>query len=245
MTLEEYSLIIRVVFALLSIVLAMFLGSRLRKIITKNLSKFGHAFASKFAEIVRYFLIVLGAVIAFSILSLDVVVLTGISIGIFIVVLISMRDVFSNYAGEIYLRVRRPFGEGDFVRIGRISGRVLSINSQDVELVSIEGERIIIPNQLFLKHPIINKSSTMPTSIELKIIFKESTLEKAEETVMEALNELRPELFEDPKIISISKTDGKTEVNLLLHIVNQRKIKWVINKLSREFHRKGVEIEIE
>jgi GTPase involved in cell partitioning and DNA repair len=85
----------------------------------------------------------------------------------------------------------------------------------------------------------------MPTSIELKIIFKESTLEKAEETVMEALNEIRPELFEDPRIISINKTDGRTEVNLLLHIVNQRKVKWVINKLSREFHRKGIEIEIE
>jgi potassium efflux system protein len=245
LTPEEYSLIIRIVFALLSIVLAMFLGLRLRKIITKNLSKFGHAFASRFAEILRYFLIILGVVIAFSILSLDVVVLTGISIGIFIILLISMRDVFSNYAGEIYLRVRRPFNEGDFIKIGRISGRVLSINSQDVELVSIKGERIIIPNQFFLKYPIVNKSSTMPTSIELKIIFKESTLEKAEETVMEALNEIRPELFEDPRIISINKTDGRTEVNLLLHIVNQRKVKWVINKLSREFHRKGIEIEIE
>lgn len=245
MTLEEYSLIIRIVFALLSLVLAVFLGSKLREIITKNLSKFGHAFAAKFAEIVRYFLIILGVVIAFSILSLDVVVLTGISIGIIIIVLISMRDVFSNYAGEIYLRVRRPFNEGDFIKIGRISGRVLSINSQDVELISIEGERVIIPNQFFLKHPLINKSATTPTSIELKIIFKESTPEESEETVMEVLNEVRPELFEDPRIISINKTDTRTEVNLLLHIVNQRKIKWVINKLSREFHRKGVEIEIE
>lgn len=245
MTPEEYSLILRIAFAVLSMVLAVFLGSKLRDIIIENLSKFGHAFASKFAEILRYFLIILGAVIAFSILSLDVIILTGISIGIFIVVLISMREIFSNYAGEIYVRIRRPFSEGDFIKIGEFMGRVLSINSQDVELVSIEGERIIIPNQVFLKHPVINKSSTMPTSIELKITIKESEPEKVEETIMEVLNEIRPELFEDPRITSITRTDDKTEANLILHIVNQRKIKWIISKLSREFHKKGVEIEIE
>ncbi|MEM3398130.1 MAG: mechanosensitive ion channel [Nitrososphaerota archaeon] len=245
MTPEEYSLMIRIILAVLSIILSIFLGSGLRKIITKNLSKFGQAFASKFAEVLRYFLIILGAVIAFSILSLDIVVLTGVSIGIFIFVLISMRDVFSNYAGEIYLRVRRPFGEGDFIKIGKISGRILSINSQDVEIVSLEGEKIIIPNQFFLKHPVINKSSTIPTSIELKIVFKGLELDKTEETIMEALNEIRPELFEDPRIISINQTDDRIEVDLLLHIVNQRKMKWVVNKLSSEFHKRGVEIEIE
>lgn len=245
MTPQEYSLILRIVFAVLSIALALFLSSKLREILMKNLSKFGHAFASKLSEVIRYFIIIIGAVIAFSILSLDVVMLAGISVGIFIVVLISMRDVFSNYAAEIYIRVRRPFNEGDFIKIGKLAGRVLSINSQDVELASIEGERIIIPNQVFLKHPVINKSSTMPTSIELKITLKGSEPEKAEETIMEALNEIRPELFEDPRIISVTKTDDKTEVSLLLHIVNQRKIKWIINKLSREFHRKEVEIEIE
>ncbi len=245
MTPEEYSLILRIVFAVLSIILSVFLGSKLRDIIIENLSKFGHAFASKFAEILRYFLMILGAVIAFSILSLDVIILTAISIGIFIVVLISMREIFSNYAGEIYVRIRRPFSEGDFIKIGEFTGRVLSINSQDVELVSIEGERIIIPNQVFLKHPVINKSSTMPTSIELKITIKDSEPEKVEETITEVLNEIRPELFEDPRITSITRTDDKTEVNLLLHIVNQRKMKWIINKLSGEFHKKGVEIEIE
>lgn len=187
----------------------------------------------------------MGAVIAFSILSLDIVVLTGISIVIIIIMLISMRDVFSNYAGEIYLRIRRPFSEGDFIKVGNLFGRVISINSQDVELVSIKGDRIIIPNQFFLKNPIINRSSTMPTSIELKIIIKESTTEGVEKTVMEVLNEVRPELFEDPRIISINEINGKTEVNLVLHIVNQRKIKWLINKISQEFHKRGVEIEIE
>ena len=245
MTPEEYFLIIRVALAILSIALAIFLGSKLREVIARNLSKFGHAFAAKFAEIVRYFLIILGVVIAFSILSLDIVVLTGISIVIVIIILISMRDIFSNYAGEIYLRIRRPFDEGDFIKIGRISGRVISINSQDVELVSVKGSRVIIPNQFFLKNPIINRSSTTPTSIELKIIFREPVTEGVEGIIMEVLNEVRPELFEDPKIVSINKIDDKTEVNLVLHIINQQKIKWLINKLSGEFYKRGVEIEIE
>ncbi|MEM1677204.1 MAG: hypothetical protein QW095_05155, partial [Nitrososphaerota archaeon] len=123
--------------------------------------------------------------------------------------------------------------------------RVLSINSQDVEVVSPEGERIIIPNQFFLRHPVINKSSTIPTSIEMKVVFKGLEIDKAEEAITEALNEIRPELFEDPRIISINQRNGRVEIIVLLHIVNQRKIKWVINKLSSELHRRGVEIEIE
>jgi len=244
LTPEEY-FAVRVALAALSIALAIFLGSKLGDLIMRNLSRFGRSFASKLAEIVKYFLVVLGAVIAFSILSLDVMVLTGISIGIFIVVLISMRDVFSNYAGEIYLRIRRPFDEGDFIKIGRISGRVVSINSQDVELMSVKGERVIIPNQFFLKYPVINKSSATTASIELKVVLNEVSPEKAEEIVMKALSEIRPELFEDPKIVSINKRDGKTEVDLLLSTANQRKMKWLIGRLLKELHDRGVEVEIE
>jgi small-conductance mechanosensitive channel len=244
LTPEEY-FIVRVVFAVLSIALAIFLGSKLGDLVIRNLSKFGRSFASKLAEIVKYFLIILGAVVAFSVLSLDVMVLTGISIGIFIALLISMRDVFSNYAGEIYLRVRRPFDEGDFIKIGRISGRVVSINSQDVELVSVKGERIVVPNQFFLKYPVVNKSSATPSSIELKVIFNAVAPEEAERIVMEALNEIRPELFEEPKIVSINTRDSKTEVDISLSIANQQKIKWLIGRLSKKLHDRGVEVEIE
>jgi potassium efflux system protein len=237
--------IVRVVLAVLSIALAIFFGSKLGDLIIRKLGKFGRSFASKLAEIVKYFLIILGVVVAFSILSLDIMVLTGVSIGIFIVLLISLRDVFSNYAGEIYLRVRRPFNEGDFIKIGRVSGRVMSINSQDVELVSVKGERIVVPNQFFLKYPVVNVSSTTPSSIELKVFLKEVVPEEARKMVMEALNEIRPELFEEPKIVSISMKDGKTEIDLSLSVVNQQKTRWLIGKLSKGLYDRGVEVEIE
>jgi len=243
LTPEEY-FIVRVALAITSIALTIFLGSKSGALIMRNLSKFGRSFASKLAELVKYFIIILGAIVAFSILSLDVIVLTSISIGIFIVLLISMRDVFSNYAGEIYLRVRRPFDEGDFIKVGRISGRVVSINSQDVELVSVKGERIIIPNQFFLKYPVVNKSSAAPTSIELKVVFSGVAPEEAEKIVAEALSVIQPELFEDPKILSIITRDDKTEVDLLLSVANQQKMKWLIGRLSKELHGRGVEVEI-
>ncbi len=243
MTPEEY-FIVRAALAMISMALAVFLGSKSGALIMRNLSKFGRSFASKLAELVKYFIIILGAVVAFSILSLDAIVLAGISIGILIVLLISMRDVFSNYAGEIYLRVRRPFDEGDFIKVGRISGRVVSINSQDVELVSVKGERIVIPNQFFLRYPVVNKSSAMPASVELKVVFSGVAPEEAEKIMAEALSGIRPELFEDPKIVSISTRDGKTEVDLLLSVANQQKMKWLIGRLSKELHGRGVEVEI-
>ena len=235
----------RIIIAAAVMTLAYLFSRYLRMYLKKILSKFGADFAAKFSEVTRYFILILGAVVSFSILSLDIMVISIILGGIFILTLISVRDILLNMAAEIYLRVRKPFDEGDWIRVAELEGRVRTIGSLDTEIVASEGERIIIPNSVFLNHPIINKSQAIATYVDVKLIFPEISIGKVESTVRNALSEIRPELLGEPEILSINEKGNRVEVVVTLPIVNLKKLRWLINRLSKEFYRQGIEVEIE
>ncbi len=239
------TLLYRIIIAAAVMTLAYLFSRYLRMYLKKILSKFGADFAAKFSEVTRYFILILGAVVSFSILSLDIMVISIILGGIFILTLISVRDILLNMAAEIYLRVRKPFDEGDWIRVAELEGRVRTIGSLDTEIVASEGERIIIPNSVFLNHPIINKSQAIATYVDVKLIFPEISIGKVESTVRNALREIRPELLGEPEILSINEKDNRVEVVVTLPIVNLKKLRWLINRLSKEFYRQGIEVEIE
>ncbi len=237
--------IIRLVAAAVSFAVAFIASGYIRSIIKEFLIKFGDEFASKVSEIVRYFTIILGVIVAFSILSLDVMVISIIIGILFIFMLVSSRDILLNFAAEIYLRVRKPFDKGDWIRIEGVEGRVREIGSIDTEIITSEGERVIIPNYLFLRTPVINKSKAIATYVEIKLTFEKLPLSKLETAVMNALNEIRSELLGEPEILSITESDEKAEIIVSLPVVNLKKLRWLINRISKSFYRQGIEVEIE
>lgn len=235
----------RIIAAVAVMVVAVIVSGYLRTALERFLSKFGRDFAAKFSEVTRYFILLFGAIIAFSILSLDIMVISIILAGLFILSIISLRDVLLNMAAEVYLRVRKPFDEGDWIRVGEFEGRVRAINSLDTELVTSEGERLIVPNSLFLNRPIMNKSRAVATYVEVKLTFSGIPLSQLEPAVNNALQEIRPELLGEPEILSITEKEGKAEIVVSLPVVNLKKMKWLVNRLSKAFYRQGIEVEIE
>lgn len=237
--------LLRAIAAAAVISVSVAVSGYLRAVLERFLAKFGKGFAAKVSEGVRYLIIIFGAVIAFSVLSFDVMVVAIILGGLFIVILVGLRDVFLNLAAEAYLRVRKPFDEGDWIKVGDFEGRVKLIGSFDTELVTAEGERVIVPNAFFLNHPITNKSQTTATYIDIRLTFSNITLSRLEETLKDALEEIRPELLGEPEILSINEKGGKAEVIISLPVVNPRKLRWLISRLSKAFHGQGIEVEIE
>ncbi|MEM1976578.1 MAG: mechanosensitive ion channel [Nitrososphaerota archaeon] len=242
---ETLNLILRIVSAVMVLVIAYFLSKHARLSFEKSLSRFGTGFASKFAEIVRYFIIFMGAAIAISILSLDVMAISIIGAVIFILVLVSMRDIFLNMAAELYLAIRRPFKENDWIRVGDVEGVVKSIGGMDTELITYDGDLVIIPNSFFLRHPVINKSQSIVRRIEFKLMMPRMDLDRVKETVQEVMKEIKPELLGDPELISIKETGDKVEVIMSLPIVNLRKLRWLSAKIVKAYHARGIDVEIE
>lgn len=242
---ETLNLIVRVISAAAVLIITYFISKYARVSLERSLSRFGAGFARKFAEIVRYFVIFMGAAIAVSVLSLDVMAISVIGVAIFIFLLVSMRDIFLNMAAEIYLAIRRPFKENDWIKVGEIEGTVKSIGGMDTELITYDGDLVIVPNSFFLRNPVINKSQSLARHVEFRLRMPRMRLDKVEGAVEEVLREIRPELFGEPELLSIEETGDEVEVILSLPIVNVRKLKWLSARIAKAFHAKGIEVEVE
>lgn len=236
---------VRIIIAFAVIIVTYFISNYTRLSLERVLSKFGASFAKRIAEISRYFILLIGVVVAVSVLSLDVTVISIIAVIVSLLILISMRDIVLNLASELYIVMRRPFRENDQIKVGDVEGTVRSIRALDTEIVTYDGEVVIVPNSYFLKHPIINKSQSIVRNIELKLIFQSGKFEEIKPAVQEVLSELKPELFGEPEILSINEMEDKVEAFISLPIVNVRKLKWLTAKITKSLLLRGIEVEIE
>lgn len=66
----------------------------------------------------------------------------------------SSTTVVSNLMAGILLRVTKPFGIGDFIRVGNHFGRVSERGLFDTEIQSESREFISIPNTFLISHPV-------------------------------------------------------------------------------------------
>lgn len=238
-------LLLRGLIATAVIILAYFISKYARLSLERVLSKFGLGFARRIAELIRYFVLFIGAVVAVSVLSLDMTAISVIMVLILILLLVSVRDMVLNLASELYLVVRKPFKDNDQIKVGDIEGAVRSIRAMDTEIITYDGDLVIVPNSYFLKYPIINKSQSIVRNIELKLIFHRKELDEVERAIQEVLMEIKPELFGEPDLLSISEKGGKVEAFISIPIVNVRKLRWLIAKITKGFFTKGIEVEVE
>ncbi len=237
--------ILRILIAAAVLILSYFLGGYVKSRLERVLSKFGAGFARKTSDLVRYFILFVGIAAMVSILSLDIMAISVIIVAILILLLVSMRDIVLNLAAELYLATRKPFKENDWIKVGEIEGSVKSIGGMDTEIITYDGDLVVIPNSYFLRHPIINKSQSLARYVELKLSFPKMKLDKLEQAVTEVLEEIKPELFGDPELLSMSEKDQMVEAHVSLPIVNVRKLRWLTARMAKGFLTRGIEVEIE
>ncbi len=200
-------------------------------------------FVQRLKTAVKVSFYVVGAAVTLGILSLNYLALGVFLIFVAIGILVSFRDFLANAAGEIYLRIRAPFSEGEWIRIGDFEGRITAINVFDVELTTPYGEKVIIPNSLFLKNLSIRKIGKLGKISEVSFMVKGAKPEKVESTIYEALQTIRSELFEDGEIRKIEKNGKDVKVTLTLPVINVLKVKKLTEELVGHLRRKGYEAE--
>ncbi len=68
------------------------------------------------------------------------------------------KDIAENYIAGILLSLRRPFAPGDHLVIEKYEGRVVSLTSRATLLITLDGNRLSLPNALVFKSVILNYS---------------------------------------------------------------------------------------
>ena len=236
-------LLVRAVIAVAVLAIFLVSGHYLPGWLLSRLRQVEVGFVQKIGATVSLFLYIIGIIAALSVLSLSYYILEIVFILIVLGLLVAFRDTLANAVGEIYLRFRTPLSEGEWIRIGEMEGRVASINTFDVELVTPKGEKIIVPNSLFLKEVLVKKPGMAGSLVEAYFSFKGITVDEARKAMEEALQPIRPELSGEPSLKHVERENDYVRVTITLPLLNVLKVKQLVNRTLMQLRRKGYEAE--
>lgn len=143
-----------VVVALLSIFVAARIVPRiLAKIFEKT--PFPAKIEGAIVRVSKYVIYVIGLFIVLSILGIDITPII-LGLGAFSIALsFAMRDIIQNFVSGILVQGDKPFRKGDWIKMGAHEGRVLRIGIRTTLIEAKNGDKIFIPNSLFIKNPML------------------------------------------------------------------------------------------
>ncbi|MBN1272570.1 MAG: mechanosensitive ion channel [Candidatus Aminicenantes bacterium] len=242
------SLIVFIVLFFLVILFSRFLA---RRILDRFLRKLQISNGTRFVirRMTEYSLIIVGAVIAFQTIGLNLsglaVIFGLLSVGIGF----GLQNVTSNFIAGLILLFERPIKVGDRVTVGDVEGDVLMINMRSTTIQSLNNIAIIVPNSQFISDKVVNWShgdSKIRLDINVGVSYGSDL-----DAVLKALQEVAKEnsdVLENPKPVVHFRDFGDSAWNMQLRI-------WILNPkkhynvrsdihcaIVRKFREKNIEI---
>lgn len=139
----------------------------------------------------KFLIILMGAFIAFEIMGLGGFVMKFLgSLGVAGVIAgVALKDLVSSMFSGMLISFDKAFAVGDYVSIKGISGTVEDIGFLTTKVITDEGKKVYIPNQLIFSAPFINfsASSQRKVFIDLEIPNTED-LEKAKKVILDEIH---------------------------------------------------------
>lgn len=120
----------------------------------------------------------------------------------------------SNLISGIFLVAESPFKIGDIIRVGNISGQVLSIDLLSVKLRTFDNLFVRVPNETLIKTEITNltRFPIRRLDIQIGIAYKED-LDKAREVMIKVADQL-PLCLDQPRPLVIFQGFGDSSLDL-------------------------------
>ena len=162
-----------IVLAAIVIIIGFLLAKFIRKYAVKIISKFSpiQTINKLFGSLMYVVTILITLFTALNIIGLDKAVTTVLAgAGILgLALAFAFQDVAANFMSGIFMSFRRPFDVGDLVNVDDKMGRIEAINLRDTTLITLQGQRLIIPNKAVFQNTIENYSSTGKRRLDLSV----------------------------------------------------------------------------
>jgi small-conductance mechanosensitive channel len=172
-----------------------------------------------FSRITHYLIMVIGTVIAFQFIGIDLsgfaVIFGFLSVGIGF----GLQNITSNFVSGLILLFERPIKIGDRVTVGDTEGDVIAINMRSTTIRSLNNISIIVPNSEFVSAQVINWSHgdlKVRLDVEVGVSYSSNL-----DLVIKALNEVAVEnnyVLKEPKPEVIFNDFGDSSWNLELRV---------------------------
>lgn len=200
------------------------------------------------SRITQYTIIVIGALISFQFVGIDLsglaVIFGLLSVGIGF----GLQNVTSNFISGLIILFERPISVGDRVTVANIEGDVTEINIRSTKVRTVNNVSIIVPNSEFVSKDVINYSHGDPTyrlDIDVGVSYG-SDLEKVLRAMQEVADQSENVLTK-PKAEAhlIGFGDSSWNMQLRAWIGDVKNYPKVRNELNQAIVRKFREYDIE
>ena len=194
-----------IVRAALVVVTSLVLARILSSAIGRALSRHDARRAKLIQRIAFYGVGALGVLGALREVGFDLSVLLGAAGVLTVAIGFASQTSASNLISGLFLIGEHAFDEGDVIRVGTVTGEVLSIDMLSVKLRTFDNLFVRVPNETLIKSELTNLSRFELRRIDLLIrVGYGENLEHVREILLELAAE-EPRILEEPKPIFVAQ----------------------------------------
>lgn len=207
-----------ILIAILVMLIFFLAGYFIYKILHKRfLTRWESTVVVKFvANSVKWFLWLIGLVIAMEVLSLSGL-LSSLVAGAGITAIIfgfAFKDIGENFLAGILLVAKRPFRVGQIIELDKHKGVVKGMDLRSIHIRNVEGKDIFIPNSMILKNVLINYTLDGLLRLEFLVgLDVPSDVAKAIKLIRDYLD-VQPEILKKPESNVLVSEIAEFTVNL-------------------------------
>ncbi len=240
---------VRVVITLLILVIGLKLIKKVRNFMSRTMEKTGvETTLRRFLDALVY-AILTGILIfvAAGELGIEVTSLVAIIGSVGLALSLAMEKTLANFAGGVMVLLLKPFKAGDFISTPDGSGTVESIGLVYTTLVTVENQRIHIPNSNMTTNVVTNVTGVETRKLIIRVgISYNADLKKAKE-ILRHLLETHEGIIKEEEIQVIVEELGVRTVNISVRGWTKTDDYWptrwdLLEKIKLTFDEEGIEI---
>ena len=220
--------VLMIVLYIAGIILVYYTSKLLKSIIIGRIGPYKPSIASMLGVLINVFAAVIASILAFDLVKIfypeigQVSLLLAYAAGAITVILgLAAQNSLGHIIAGMVLVFSQAIRVGDVVEYNGMLARVEDISLTHTRLVTLDGKRVIIPNQLLLNSDIVNYSVDVrdgrPVAAVVDVgISYESNVELAIKAMLEAAYD-HPRVLRAPHPIVVVTGFGENSVNLRLY----------------------------
>jgi len=167
--------------------------------------------------------------------------IVGIAIGF------ASQTSVSNVISGVFLIIEQPFVVGDVIRVGSITGQVLSIDVLSIKLRTFDNQFVRIPNETILKSEVVNitRFPIRRADLMVSVAYKEDLGQVKQ--ILKEIARQHPLCLQEPEPLIIFEAFGASSIDLKFAVWATKedwlKVKNEIQEeIKRRFDAEGIEI---
>ena len=195
----------------------------------------------------RNVVVFIGVLIAISQFGISLgPLLAGLGIAGFIIGF-ALQDTLSNFASGMMILFYRPFDVGDLVDAGGVSGKVSHMSLVNTTFMTLDNQRLIVPNNLIWQSVITNVTAQRVRRIDLMFgISYDDDIDKAEEILSDIVESHEAVLDKPEPMIHLHEL-GDSSVNFIVRPGVKTDDYWdtywdVTKAVKKRFDEEGISI---